>query len=115
MDRRHFLKALVAVPAFAALAPSEIWSKVAPEGPITGWAAGQTLHAGDILTIDGAYAVNPITRTPTEYIQQFVVTATTRAGDIAPIHPHLYLDGPLQNVTEPDWSAQMRPIYVNAD
>lgn len=38
-------------------------------------ALDQTLLVGDIFTISGRYAVNPVTRKATSHLQQFMVTA----------------------------------------
>lgn len=68
------------------------------------WASGATtLNAGDIFTIDGVNAVNPVSYADTGTLQQFVVTATTSdsSGNITalPISPSIITSGPLQTVT----------------
>lgn len=69
----------------------------------TGWASGATtLNQGDIFTVAGVYAVNPVSKLSTGQLKQFVVTAKTTdtAGAITiPISPTTNLTGPLQNVT----------------
>lgn len=66
-------------------------------GTVTGWA-----KKGDVITIEGVYAVNPQTRQSTGQLMQFVVTADTdsSADEIAalPISPAIYASGQYQNV-----------------
>ena len=69
-----------------------------------GWASGAaTLNKGDIFTLAGVYAVNPVSYASTGQLQQFVVTATTSdaSGDMAtlPISPSIITSGQLQTVT----------------
>ena len=66
---------------------------------ITGWA-----KAGDVFTIAGVYAVNPVSKETLPFLQQFVVTAdanTTAGGAIAAlsISPAIITSGPYQNVS----------------
>lgn len=66
---------------------------------ITGWA-----KAGDIFTIAGVYAVNPVTKQSTGRLQQFVVTAdgaSNGSGQIAAlaITPSIVTSGTTQNVS----------------
>lgn len=59
--------------------------------------------AGDVITMEGVYAVNPITKEPTGSLMQFVVTADTDSdtNEIAslPISPAMYLEGAYQNIS----------------
>jgi len=113
MNRRHFIKLLAAVPALAALPLDDLWKKVAPTGPISQWPVTQTLTKGDIFTIEGTYAINPMTREPLPFLQNFVVTADVTSSGMAQFSPHIYDDGPYQNVAvRPDDSAQINPLYV---
>ena len=69
----------------------------------TGWASGaSTLKKGDILTIAGVNAVNPVSYTSKGRLQQFVVTADTSdsSGAMAtlPISPSIVTSGQLQTV-----------------
>jgi len=69
-----------------------------------GWASSAaTLNKGDIFTIAGVYAVNPVSYASTGALQQFVVTATTTSvlTDMAalPISPSIITSGQLQTVT----------------
>lgn len=47
-----------------------------------GWTNSTTgiLKAGDIITIDGVYAVNPVTKEVKPFLRQFVVTADANSG-----------------------------------
>lgn len=70
---------------------------------ITGEIA-KVYSAGDVITIEGVYAVNPQTKQSTGSLMQFVVTAdtgTSTSGEIAslPISPAIYASGPYQNVS----------------
>ncbi|MGO9172001.1 MAG: P22 phage major capsid protein family protein [Rhodomicrobium sp.] len=57
---------------------------------VDGLTANATVNAGDVFTIAGVYAVNPVTKVPLPYLQQFVVqsnvtaTGTADAITIAP-------------------------------
>lgn len=70
-----------------------------------GWtaAAAVRLNVGDIFTIAGDYAVNPLSKQSTGKLLQFVVTAQTSsdgAGNATiPISPPIVVTGPMQNVT----------------
>jgi hypothetical protein len=69
-----------------------------------GWASGAaSLNKGDIFTLAGVYAVNPVSYASTGALQQFVVTADTSdsSGDMAtlPISPSIITSGQLQTVT----------------
>lgn len=55
-----------------------------------GWGS-DTLTRGDIITIGGVFARNPITGRATPHLQQFIVTADVAAGkplQIEQLHPH---------------------------
>lgn len=55
---------------------------------LTVGALAGTLNIGDIITIDGVYAVNRITKQTTGELRQFVVTANVAAGATSiPIYP----------------------------
>ncbi len=113
MNRRGFIKALfgaaaaVAIlPRFEGLAPLDTprWLKDA---------AVESLTTGDLFTIEGVYAVNPLTYQPTTMLQQFVITADVTSDSDAEIWPTMRVDGPYQNVTAfPADDAQLIPIRV---
>lgn len=68
-----------------------------------GWSSGATsLKRGDSFTIAGVYAVNPVTKSTQDYLQQFVVTAdiSDTTGNITMVvSPALILTGPYQTVS----------------
>jgi len=69
-----------------------------------GWASSAaTLNKGDIFTIAGVFAVNPVSYASTGALQQFVVTATTTSSGVnmatLPISPAIVTSGQLQTVT----------------
>ncbi|MFZ1109471.1 MAG: P22 phage major capsid protein family protein [Rhodomicrobium sp.] len=69
---------------------------------VDGLTAGATLNQGDIFTIAGVYAVNPVTKQVLPYLQQFVVGApVTAAGtaDAVTISPAIIVSGPYQTVS----------------
>jgi hypothetical protein len=70
-----------------------------------GWttAAANRLKAGDVITFDGCYAVNPITLEQLEDLKQFVVTEDFNSdvsgeGKVK-ISPAIVLTGPYKNVS----------------
>jgi hypothetical protein len=70
-----------------------------------GWSNSVTgvLKAGDIFTIAGVYAVNPVTKQSTGRLQQFVVTADKNSDSSGEatlaIAPSIVTSGTTQNVT----------------
>ncbi|CAM6005677.1 unnamed protein product [Sphagnum balticum] len=69
-----------------------------------GWTATTTvLNAGDIFTIAGVYSVNPLNRTSTGQLQNFVVTANTvtdgSGNSTIAISPSIITSGQFQTVT----------------
>lgn len=57
--------------------------------------------AGDVFTVDGVYAVNPVSYTTTRYLQQFVIQADlsgSSTGTLA-ISPSIITDGQLKTVS----------------
>ena len=73
---------------------------------INSWGgATDSLKKGDIITIAGVFAVNPVSKQSTGQLMQFRVTAdyaaTANAMAALPISPAIYTatSGPLQNVT----------------
>ncbi len=70
-----------------------------------GWTASVTgiLNAGDVFTIPGVYAVNPLTQQSTGALRNFVVTATVNSdagGNVTiPIYPAITTSGAYQTVT----------------
>ncbi len=63
--------------------------------------ATQTVKAGDVFTIDGVYAVNPVTKAPLSYLKMFTVvsdaTAASNETDLV-ITPAMIWTGAFKNV-----------------
>lgn len=92
MNRREFLKTLglsAAAIAFVPVASAE------PPYAVAGAGLDEVLHVGDVFTVAGRYAVNPITRTSTSVLQRFIVTSVD-SSDHADVkvgfHPTLKYD-----------------------
>ncbi len=86
MNRRDFIKALgfgAAAVTFGSALASSANTLITPEWVAT--EATTSLAVGDIFTIAGVHAVNPITRQSTAHLQQFVITAVV--GDDISISP----------------------------
>lgn len=64
-------------------------------------AASPAVQAGDIFTIDGVYAVNPVTKARLSFLKQFTVVSTASATgnqvDVT-LYPALIWDGAFKNV-----------------
>jgi len=88
--RRDFLKTLglaAAAVSFGAALPAEAG------GPVPDAAAlDEVLRVGDVFTIAGRYAVNPITRKTTDVLQQFIVTSVDVDRATLGFHPRLKTD-----------------------
>jgi hypothetical protein len=69
---------------------------------VDGLTAGATLNEGDVFTIAGVYAVNPVTKQVLPYLQQFVVSApvtATGAADAIAIAPAIIVSGQYATVS----------------
>jgi hypothetical protein len=69
---------------------------------VDGLTAGATLNQGDVFTIAGVYAINPVTRQQLPYLQQFVVSAPVTAtgnADAIVIAPAIITSGQYQTVS----------------
>lgn len=70
-----------------------------------GWTTITTLKKGDVFTIDGVFAVNPVTKATLPHKQQFVVTAdvtanvTTTSSTTLTISPPIITSGAFQTVS----------------
>lgn len=95
MNRRTFLYLAAAASAGFALDPDlALWkpgrktiflpSSVRPATPTEIVPVDWSFRKGDVFTIAGRYAINPITRQATEHLQQFVVLS-----DVAPSDCHV--------------------------
>ncbi len=73
MFRRAFLKAIGSALIGATLART--LPGIAGEPPILTTPTYETFRPGDVFTIEGKYAFNPVTRQQTDHLQYFMVTA----------------------------------------
>lgn len=70
-----------------------------------GWDSACTIKQGDVFTIDGVYAVNPVTKATLPHLQHFVVTAdvtahvTTTSTTTLTISPPIITSGAFQTVS----------------
>lgn len=70
-----------------------------------GWTTNKAIKKGDVFTISGVYAVNPVTKQTLDFLQQFTVvsdatTAASEANDTdLVISPAIITSGPYQTVS----------------
>lgn len=70
-----------------------------------GWTTNSGLKEGDVFTISGVYAVNPITKATLTFLRQFRITANVTTNTVSSnnttltISPAIILTGPYQNVS----------------
>lgn len=118
MNRRAFLSTLAAGLAGAALDPERLlWrpgAKAIFLPPKPSLLAPIGLTRGDVFTIEGVYAINPMTYEPVERLLQFVVTADVSAGEpVRRMSPHIMGDGPYRNVSRaPFQHARVQPLMI---
>ena len=87
--RQAIVAGLSALVAAAVPWPAEAKpAKPAPPCDVTtdGWCSTD-LHVGDVFTIEGRYAINPITHKPTEMLQCFIVTAVAADSASVEVYP----------------------------
>lgn len=110
LTRRGLLTGLVAFVAAPAIVRVESLMQISPKltsGDMTVWASNQTgyqltvnplpfdLKLGDIFTIDNVFAINSVTKEPTDRLRQFVLTTEAKEKHrilslypgIIPYHP----------------------------
>jgi len=85
------------------------WATSKDTGTMTlntdGWDASVTIKQGDVFTIGGVYAVNPVTKVTLPHLQQFVVkadataNATTTSTTTLTISPPIITSGAFQTVS----------------
>jgi hypothetical protein len=88
---------------------STTWASTKDSGEMSldtdGWDASATISKGDVFTIDGVYAVNPVTKATLPHLQQFVVKAdvtangTTTSSTTLTISPPIITSGAFQTVS----------------
>lgn len=105
MNRRAFLASLGIGAAAIALDPELLLWKPGARSiflptPAPSLVTSVGLTIGDVFTIDGLYAINPVTGRGTGYLQNYIITATTEAGEISPaiVCPRIVTSGEYQNV-----------------
>jgi hypothetical protein len=70
-----------------------------------GWDASKDLKQGDVITLDGVFAVNPVSKDPLDFLQEFVLkadvttNATTTSDTTLTISPPIITSGPYQTVS----------------
>jgi hypothetical protein len=70
-----------------------------------GWTTNSSLKEGDVFTISGVYAVNPVTKATLNFLKQFRITATITTNTTSSnnttltISPAIITSGPYQNVS----------------
>ena len=85
------------------------WAATKDTGTMTlltdGWDAAATIKQGAVFTIDGVYAVNPVTKATLPHLQQFVVRSnvtahvTTTSSTTLTISPPIITSGAFQTVS----------------
>lgn len=88
---------------------STTWASTKDTGTMSldtdGWDTATTIKDGDVFTIDGVYAVNPVTKATLPHLQQFVVRAdvtahvTTTSSTTLTISPPIITSGAFQTVS----------------
>lgn len=88
---------------------STTWADTKDTGTMSlltdGWDASATIKAGDVFTISGVYAVNPVTKATLPHLQQFVVrsdvtaSGTTTNTTTLTISPPIIASGAWQTVS----------------
>lgn len=88
---------------------STTWAATKDSGEMSldtdGWDTVSTIKQGDVFTIDGVYAVNPVTKATLPHLQQFVVkadvtaNATTTSSTTLTISPPIITTGAFQTVS----------------
>lgn len=122
MHRRGFLSLLGSAAVGLALDPEQLlWRPgqktiFLPPAKPSLWSS-MALQIGDVFTIDGVYAVNPVTYRPIGYLQNFVITANANSGPIdrGLVYPPMVFDGAYINVhgvLAPN--ARVRPVECHA-
>lgn len=106
MKRREFLQSLGLAAGAVAVNGLNLGTLAQTNGPDAFNALGADIHIGDVLTFEGKFARNPITREYTEHLQRYVVTAVQ--GDSIALIPNP--DPPLtrENRERPEF-APLRP------
>jgi hypothetical protein len=103
VTRRAFMGGLLGVVAALAVTPAiEAAPTAAPAVPLE--TGGEVLQVGDVFTIQGRFAINPVTQKSMGVLRRFVVTQASTAGELAispeRFNPRLIDAGPYRNVND---------------
>ena len=119
MNRRHFLRTLATVAAGVVLDPEMLlWRpgvKTIFLPPPQSLLAPCNLTRGDIFTVEGVYAINPMTLDVLLYEKQCVITANVRQGESVRgrFWPSFQSEGFYQNVSnEPMQNAKIQACLI---
>ncbi len=102
IGRRGFLQSIGALVLGAAIAVKAEAFEPLAQMFSDGIKTTTDLMRGDLFTIEGVYAVNPMTYATTKMLQKFVVTADVTSGEYLDedvIYPRIMTAGPYQNVS----------------
>lgn len=107
--RRHTVGAHGGTPLVQGASQTTTYGSVLTSYQMTldtdGWTASSNLKAGDVFTIDGVFAVNPVSKDTLDVLQQFVLVsdvttnATTTSATTLTISPPIITSGPYQTVS----------------
>lgn len=115
MNRRDFVKALLGTAAAAVVLPQI--ERLLPMQLAPTWVQGaESLTVGDVFTIEGVYAVQPITKSPTAFLQRFIIASDVTSDDYTEpsIYPRIIAEGPYQNVSNvPSLDATLNPVLCD--
>lgn len=73
--------------------------------------AGANLNAGDVITIDNVYAVNPVTKATLPFLKQF--TVISYSSNSAVIYPAMIWSGAFQNVAVASGTTDLNSANIN--
>jgi hypothetical protein len=101
----HVDGAWAGTPVVSATAPSALmtsgWAEESTLS-VAGFTAGTTVNVGDVFSISGVYAYNPLTKNASSDLQQFVVktavSTATSAAQALVVSPALITSGTYKNV-----------------
>lgn len=121
MNRRGFLGLLGAAVTGAVLDPEKLlWRPGAkvisiPKVEIPEIALSPiSFDVGDVITIEGWYKLNPLTRATTSELQQFVVTRPSPAGrELKSLFPSVIERGPYANVAKRPMRGSRRVMPIS--
>jgi len=122
MNRRAFLATLATAAAGLALDPERLlWVPGAKtifmpaEKPSL--VSSCALKRGDVITLSGVFAVNPMTGEEQPYTQQFVITSDVSYGDVpvSLLCPRPIDAGPYRNVNRFSGRHAVQPLFTGKE